>query len=56
VKQFDLRCGRRAAAQSFGAPYENMPEIGPIGVRIGKYMDLAEQAKAPERGRLISVF
>src|SRR5262245_44184293 len=43
AKQFDLLFGRRAAAQSFGAPWENMPKIAPIGVRIGKYMEVPEQ-------------
>jgi glyoxylase-like metal-dependent hydrolase (beta-lactamase superfamily II) len=36
-----------AAAQDTTAPYANMPEIAPIGARIGKYMDLAESAKGP---------
>lgn len=30
-----------------GAPYANMPAIAPIGVRIGKYMDIPESAKGP---------
>jgi hypothetical protein len=28
-----------------GAPYPNMPQIAPIGVRIAKYMDVPESAK-----------
>jgi glyoxylase-like metal-dependent hydrolase (beta-lactamase superfamily II) len=30
-----------------GAAYSNMPAIAPIGVRIGKYMDVPESAKGP---------
>ncbi|HYD58821.1 MAG TPA: MBL fold metallo-hydrolase [Noviherbaspirillum sp.] len=30
-----------------GAPYTEMPEIAPIGARIGKYMDIPESAKGP---------
>lgn len=30
-----------------GASYLNMPEIAPIGPRIGKYMDIPESAKGP---------
>src|SRR4051812_16156234 len=30
-----------------GAPYPNMPAIAPIGVRVGKYMDVPESAKGP---------
>jgi glyoxylase-like metal-dependent hydrolase (beta-lactamase superfamily II) len=30
-----------------GAPYANMPAIAPIGVRIGKYMEVPESAKGP---------
>jgi glyoxylase-like metal-dependent hydrolase (beta-lactamase superfamily II) len=30
-----------------GAPYPNMPEIAPIGVRITKYMDVPDSAKGP---------
>jgi glyoxylase-like metal-dependent hydrolase (beta-lactamase superfamily II) len=30
-----------------GAPYPNMPAIAPIGVRIGKYMEIPESAKGP---------
>lgn len=37
----------RAAAQERGAPYANMPEIAPIGVRIPKYMDIPDSAKGP---------
>lgn len=45
-----------SSAQSFaqvgkegspGTPYPNMPDIAPIGVRIGKYMDVNESAKGP---------
>jgi hypothetical protein len=28
-------------------PYPDMPEIAPIGVRVGKYMDVPESAKGP---------
>lgn len=28
-------------------PYPNMPDIAPIGVRIGKYLDVPESAKGP---------
>ncbi len=35
------------APGSAGAPYANMPEIAPIGVRIGKYLDVPESAKGP---------
>ena len=38
----------RLAAQTAAAvPYENMPEIAPPGVRIGKYIDVPESAKGP---------
>ena len=30
-----------------GAPYPGMPSIAPIGVRIGKYMDVPEASKGP---------
>ena len=30
-----------------GAPYPDMPRIAPIGVRIGKYMDVPDSAKGP---------
>ncbi|MCC3158437.1 MBL fold metallo-hydrolase [Hymenobacter sp. 15J16-1T3B] len=30
-----------------GEPYPNSPEIAPIGVRIGKYMEVSESAKGP---------
>jgi glyoxylase-like metal-dependent hydrolase (beta-lactamase superfamily II) len=30
-----------------GAPYSNMPAIAPIGVRIGKYLDVPQSAKGP---------
>lgn len=30
-----------------GEAYSNMPAIAPIGVRIGKYMDIPESAKGP---------
>ncbi len=29
------------------APYEDMPEIAPIGVRVDKYLDVPESAKQP---------
>ena len=38
----------KAAAQTFTPAYENMPAIPPIGIRIGKYMDVPESAKGPE--------
>jgi glyoxylase-like metal-dependent hydrolase (beta-lactamase superfamily II) len=34
-------------AQTAGVPYENMPEIAPIGVRIDKHIDVPESAKGP---------
>jgi len=37
----------RAAAQTYAPSYENMPAIPPIGIRIGKYMDVPESAKGP---------
>jgi glyoxylase-like metal-dependent hydrolase (beta-lactamase superfamily II) len=38
----------RLAAQTAAAvPYENMPEIAPPGVRIGKHIDVPESAKGP---------
>jgi glyoxylase-like metal-dependent hydrolase (beta-lactamase superfamily II) len=36
-----------AAPGSPGVAYANMPAIAPIGVRIGKYMDVPESAKGP---------
>src|SRR6187397_2623868 len=30
-----------------GAPYPDMPAIAPIGVRIGKYMEVPEASKGP---------
>ncbi len=33
--------------ESPAAPYQDMPEIAPIGVRVGKYMDVPESAKGP---------
>ena len=30
-----------------GEPYSNMPSIAPIGVRIGKYMDVPDSAQGP---------
>src|SRR5262245_52511394 len=38
----------KAAAQTFTPAYENMPAIPPIGIRIGKYMDVPESAKGPD--------
>src|SRR4030095_16040094 len=35
------------AARAAGAPYPGMPEIAPIGVRIGRYMDVPDAAKGP---------
>jgi glyoxylase-like metal-dependent hydrolase (beta-lactamase superfamily II) len=35
------------AAGEAGTPYPNMPEIAPIGVRIGHHMDIPEGAKGP---------
>lgn len=49
-------CAARAHAQSSGSsspqgeagePYPNMPSIAPIGVRIGKYMDVPASAQGP---------
>src|SRR5262245_8330509 len=37
----------KAAAQTYTPAYENMPGIPPIGVRIGKYMDVPDSAKGP---------
>jgi len=38
----------RLAAQTAAAvPYENMPEIAPPGVRIGKHIDVPDSAKGP---------
>jgi len=37
----------RADAQTYTPAYENMPAIPPIGIRIGKYMDVPESAKGP---------
>ena len=36
-----------AAQTAAAVPYENMPEIAPPGVRIGKHIDVPEQAKGP---------
>ena len=36
-----------AAQNAAAVPYENMPEIAPPGVRIGKHIDVPEQAKGP---------
>lgn len=33
--------------ESPAAPYQDMPEIAPIGVRVGKYIDVPESAKGP---------
>src|SRR5678816_4940040 len=30
-----------------GEPYPNMPAIAPLGVRIGKHLEVPESAKAP---------
>ena len=30
-----------------GEPYPNMPRIAPIGVRIGKYIDVPESSRGP---------
>jgi len=37
----------KAAAQTYTPAYENMPGIPPIGVRIGKHMDVPDSAKGP---------
>src|SRR5262245_49281513 len=34
-------------AQTFTPAYENMPATPPIGIRIGKYMDIPDSAKGP---------
>lgn len=36
-----------AQGGSAGEPYPNMPSIAPIGVRIGKYIDVPDSAKGP---------
>jgi glyoxylase-like metal-dependent hydrolase (beta-lactamase superfamily II) len=36
-----------ATPGSPGAPYENMPTIAPIGVRVDKYFDVPSSAKGP---------
>jgi glyoxylase-like metal-dependent hydrolase (beta-lactamase superfamily II) len=38
---------RLAAQTAAPVPYENMPEIAPPGVRIGRYIDAPESAKGP---------
>src|SRR5215470_14863681 len=35
------------APGSAGTPYADMPEIAPIGARIGRYIDVPESAKGP---------
>src|ERR1700743_3436070 len=30
-----------------GAPYANMPSLAPLGVRIGKHLEIPESAKGP---------
>jgi glyoxylase-like metal-dependent hydrolase (beta-lactamase superfamily II) len=49
-------CAARARAQAAGStsapgeaaePYPNMPSIAPIGVRIGKYLDVPASAQGP---------
>lgn len=50
-----LAAGLDAAAQqaagsgpgSAGSPYPDMPAIAPIGVRVGKYMEMPEAARGP---------
>jgi glyoxylase-like metal-dependent hydrolase (beta-lactamase superfamily II) len=37
----------KVAAQNYAPAYENMPAIPPIGIRIGKYMDVPDSAKGP---------
>ncbi|MEP6945922.1 MAG: MBL fold metallo-hydrolase [Acidobacteriota bacterium] len=34
-------------SETIDAPYADMPMIAPIGVRVGKYMDVPESAKGP---------
>lgn len=41
-----LSCAR-AKDPTTAAPYHDMPEIAPIGVRIGKYLDIPESARGP---------
>lgn len=36
-----------SAPRTTGSVYPNMPEVAPIGVRIGKYFDVPESAKGP---------
>src|SRR5712671_6769074 len=38
---------RLAAQTAAPIPYENMPEIAPPGVRIGKHIDVPDSAKGP---------
>jgi glyoxylase-like metal-dependent hydrolase (beta-lactamase superfamily II) len=38
---------RLAAQTAAPVPYENMPEIAPPGVRIGKHIDVPDSAKGP---------
>ena len=38
---------RPAAQTAAPVPYENMPEIAPPGVRIGKHIDVPNSAKGP---------
>ncbi|WP_374337889.1 MBL fold metallo-hydrolase [Leeia sp.] len=44
VAQADEHCTAPGCA---GEPYPHMPDIAPIGSRIGKYMDIPESAKGP---------
>jgi glyoxylase-like metal-dependent hydrolase (beta-lactamase superfamily II) len=39
--------GSGGMADATAQPYPDMPAIAPIGVRIGKYMDIPESAKGP---------
>lgn len=39
------KAGRQGTSAS--APFPNMPELAPIGVKIAKYMDVPESAKGP---------
>src|SRR5262245_13194188 len=39
--------GSNGVPGTAGDPYPNMPSIAPIGVRIGKYLDVPDSAKGP---------
>ena len=47
VGMFIASAGAQNNQESPAAPYEDMPEIVPIGVRVSRYMDVPESAKGP---------